>query len=209
MLIHYCLTDNVWLWRRGMFPSSLSLFFFCLFFLETLPDILCLFLFYSLIYSHLQSCSLYQSSLKTVRYVFSHHYDLKAANSLLKSVPSKASSSMWPRSVVVITTAQIHLTKSELRFYAGSNSARGLSEICNGENLREWSRLEIRWKRVSSVNHSAKAIYHLYDHHFRWSMWCDVQDTEGYLKVCTLFRSALLNLTSWHGCDLPPGIIGT
>ena len=42
---------------------------------------------------------------------------------------------LWRRGVVVITTAQLHSTKPELRFCAGSNPARGVSEICNGENL--------------------------------------------------------------------------
>ena len=37
--------------------------------------------------------------------------------------------------VVVITTAQLHLTKSELRFCTDSNPACGVSKICNGENL--------------------------------------------------------------------------
>ena len=37
--------------------------------------------------------------------------------------------------IVVITTAQLHSTKPELRFCAGSNPARGVSEICNGEDL--------------------------------------------------------------------------
>ena len=34
--------------------------------------------------------------------------------------------------------------KPELRFCAGSRPARGVSEIRNGENLWQWSRLEIR-----------------------------------------------------------------
>ena len=42
---------------------------------------------------------------------------------------------MWRRGVVVITTAELHSTKSELRFCAGLNPARGVSEICDGENL--------------------------------------------------------------------------
>ena len=42
---------------------------------------------------------------------------------------------VWRRGVVVITTAQLHSTKSELRFCAGSNPARGVSEIRNGEDL--------------------------------------------------------------------------
>ena len=41
----------------------------------------------------------------------------------------------WHRGVVVITTAQLHSTKLELRFCAGSNPARGVSEIRNGEDL--------------------------------------------------------------------------
>ena len=41
----------------------------------------------------------------------------------------------WRGDVGVNTTAQLHLTTSELRFYAGSNPIRGVSEICDGENL--------------------------------------------------------------------------
>ena len=43
--------------------------------------------------------------------------------------------------VVVITTAQLHSTKPELRF---SNPVRGGLEIRDGEDLWQWSRLEIR-----------------------------------------------------------------
>ena len=42
---------------------------------------------------------------------------------------------MWRRGVVVITTAQLHSTKPKLRFCAGSNPARGVSEIRDGEDL--------------------------------------------------------------------------
>ena len=35
----------------------------------------------------------------------------------------------WRRGVVVIATAQLHSTKPELRFSAGSSPARGVSEI--------------------------------------------------------------------------------
>ena len=37
--------------------------------------------------------------------------------------------------VVVITTAQLHSTKPELRFYVGSNLAGSVSEIWDGEDL--------------------------------------------------------------------------
>ena len=41
----------------------------------------------------------------------------------------------WLCGVAVITTAQLHATKSELRFCAGSNPASSVSEICNDEKL--------------------------------------------------------------------------
>ena len=37
--------------------------------------------------------------------------------------------------IVVITIAQLHSTKPKLQFYAGSNLACSMSEICNDENL--------------------------------------------------------------------------
>ena len=42
---------------------------------------------------------------------------------------------VYRHSVVVITTAQLHSTKPELRFCAGSNPACGVSEIQDGEDL--------------------------------------------------------------------------
>ena len=51
---------------------------------------------------------------------------------------------MWRRVVVVITTAQLYSTKPELRFCTGSISDCGVLEICNGEDLWQWSRMEIR-----------------------------------------------------------------
>ena len=51
---------------------------------------------------------------------------------------------LWRRGVVVITTAQLHPSKPGLRFRTDSNSTRGVSEICDGEDLCQWSQLEIR-----------------------------------------------------------------
>ena len=51
---------------------------------------------------------------------------------------------LWRCGVVVITTAQLHSRKPELRFSTGSNSALNVSEIRDGEDLCKWSRLEIR-----------------------------------------------------------------
>ena len=51
------------------------------------------------------------------------------------SVLMKRKQKLWRRGVVVITTAQLHSTKPELRFCAGSNPARGVLEIHDGEDL--------------------------------------------------------------------------
>ena len=51
---------------------------------------------------------------------------------------------MWRRGVVVFTTAQLHSAKPKLRFCASSNPARGVPEIRDGEDLWQWSQLEIR-----------------------------------------------------------------
>ena len=51
---------------------------------------------------------------------------------------------IWCRGVVVISTAQLHSTKLEIRFCVGSNPARGVSEIRDAEDLWQWSRLKIR-----------------------------------------------------------------
>ena len=58
--------------------------------------------------------------------------------------------------VVVMTTAQLHSTKLELRTCAGLNPARGVSEICDGEDPWQWSQLEITLKLLSLVNHTKK-----------------------------------------------------
>ena len=42
---------------------------------------------------------------------------------------------IWCRGVVVITSAPLHSLKPELRFCAGSNPVRGVSELCDGEDL--------------------------------------------------------------------------
>ena len=55
---------------------------------------------------------------------------------------------LWQRGVVVITAAQLHSTKHELRFCAGSNPACAVSEAGNMAT------------RLSSVNHTKKTIHH-------------------------------------------------
>ena len=44
---------------------------------------------------------------------------------------------LWHRGVVVITTAQLHSTKPEFRFCAGSNPVYGVSEIRDNESITQ------------------------------------------------------------------------
>ena len=54
---------------------------------------------------------------------------------------------------VVITTAQLHSTKPELRFCSGSNPARGVSEICAGEYIKDFKYLQyINWNNILNDN---------------------------------------------------------
>ena len=50
----------------------------------------------------------------------------------------------WHHGVMIITTTQLHLTKAEFRFCTGSNPACDMLDIPNGEDLWQWSQLEIR-----------------------------------------------------------------
>ena len=50
---------------------------------------------------------------------------------------------LWLPRVVVITTAERYSTKAEFRFCAGSNPGRSMLEIRDGEDLWQWSWLEI------------------------------------------------------------------
>ena len=69
---------------------------------------------------------------------------------------------LWHHGVVVITTAQLHSTKPELRFCAGSNPARAGLEIRDGEDLWKWSRLEKRLNtfRRSTIPQKNNSIQH-------------------------------------------------
>ena len=101
---------------------------------------------------------------------------------------------IWRHFVVVATKAQFHSTKSVLKFYTSSNPARGVSEICDGENPWQWSRLEIRRKRLSPVNHSAKAIH--YHHQIYPKLgpkliifgFQDRNSKAEYLEKCSIFE---------------------
>lgn len=65
----------------------------------------------------------------------------------------------WWRGVQVITTAQLHSSRFEFRFWIDLNPTLGESGICNSQNVCHisYTRLEIR------LNHTTKTIY--YCHH--------------------------------------------
>ena len=65
---------------------------------------------------------------------------------------------------MIITTAQLY-SKPELRFYTGSNPARDVSEIHDGENLWQWSRLEIRLNAFRRSTIPQKHHHHHHHHH--------------------------------------------
>ena len=71
---------------------------------------------------------------------------------------------------MIIAAVPFHSTKPELKFCVGINPTRGESMICDGENLDgenlwQWSRLDIRHLFNWATNHFAKEI-HRHHHHF-------------------------------------------
>ena len=63
---------------------------------------------------------------------------------------------LWRRGAVVITTAQLHSTKPELRFRTGSNPARGLLEIPDVANLLTMVPTGNKANCLSLANHTIK-----------------------------------------------------
>ena len=61
-------------------------------------------------------------------------------NCILYFVLTPSKIQLWTWSVVF--SLSLHLNKPELRFCPGLNPARGVSEISDGEDLWQWSRLE-------------------------------------------------------------------
>ena len=79
--------------------------------------------------------------------------------------------------VAVIATALLHSTKPELRFCAGSNPARGISEIPDDEDLWQWSHLGQPYH---------KRIYHKLVIRNKWHFWVV---TYAIKSSCMLFSN--------------------
>ena len=66
---------------------------------------------------------------------------------------------------MVITIAQLHSTKPELMFSAGSNPAQGLSGIGDGKGSLAMVPAGNKAERLLSVNHITKIIHYHHLHH--------------------------------------------
>ena len=74
------------------------------------------------------------------------------------------------RGVVLITFALYNLSKLGLMFCVGSSPVGSVSEIWDGENLGQMSRLKIRINAIrwSIINHPAKAMHYYHHHHYHY-----------------------------------------
>ena len=83
-----------------------------------------------------------------VIWILSYCNGIRTHNHLVRkrtlNLVRKRTRNLWRRGAVVISTAQLHSTKLELRFCICSNPGCSVWEIRDGEDLRQWSRLEIR-----------------------------------------------------------------
>ena len=134
-------------------------------------------------------------NLKTIEISYSSMPNIK---NLIKQHDSKILNNDQDHFLVVITTAQLHSTKSKLRFCTDSKPAWGVLEICYGANLWQWSRLEIRRKRLSSVNHTTNTIHH---HHYR-SCNCRVKEScplnGKCLQQCIVYKAVVITNTTYN-----------
>ena len=89
-------------------------------------------------------CTFFLLERNSTKYFSASYFSKKSVKAEMTHLKPLSESRSWRRGVVVITTAQLHSTKPELKFCAGSNPARGVPEIRDGEDLWQWSRLEIR-----------------------------------------------------------------
>ena len=117
----------------------------------------------------------FSSSLVTVKFLplwWVQRFDCSTINSSSSS-RSSGVVVMWPHGLVVIMTAQLHSTQPELRLCACSNHAFRVPEIRGGEDLWQWSWLEIRLNafRRSTIPQEQLIIHHD-DHRHQRKYFC-------------------------------------
>ena len=110
-----------------------------------------------------------------------------ALNGVTTMIISTCSILLWRHSVVVITTAQLYSTKSELRFCTESNPAHGVSKIRSGEDIWQWLRPEIKLNafRRSTIPRKQFIIIHHHQHlqnkgiKYKMNYWIILQIVNG------------------------------
>ena len=112
----------------------------------------------------LRLCSCYQYFTTSFCYIFS--VDTRRRFNI-----DTMSYNIARRRIAVETTSCVYV----FRFCAGSNFACGVSEVCDCENVWQWYRPEIRLKRPSQVNHSAKRIHHSHHYYCRFFFSFSIQ----------------------------------
>ena len=93
-------------------------------------------------------------------------------DNIVSALAKKRLSTSWRRGVVIISTPQLHSTKSELRLSADSNLAYSVTKIRDAEDLWQWSLARYKAKRLLSVNHITKRIHHHHHHHHHYYHQC-------------------------------------
>ena len=76
----------------------------------------------------------------------------------LFSQVNKETQALWRRSLVAITTAQLHQTVYKSRLWTGSNSHCDMSEFFDNGDFRQWYQPEIKLSRLLSVNHYTEQL---------------------------------------------------
>ena len=99
------------------------------------------------------------------------------------------------RRIVIITTSQLRLFKSELRFCTSSNPADGviMLEISDGENIWQWSWLKYG---ILLVNHTTKTNYHHSSIHQSRKGFHPFRIFQRFIRLIT-WRSALGIRMTW------------
>ena len=113
----------------------------------TVSDVTCNKIFWKSVKPYLSNKGLRSNKITLIEndaFITNGRVISKTMNKLFINTAKNSWKQTWRRGVVVITTAQLHSIKPELRLYAGSNPARSVSEIRDGEDLLQWSCLEIR-----------------------------------------------------------------
>ena len=99
---------------------------------------------------------------------------------------------------MVITTAQLHSSKPELRFSAGSNQARGVSEIRDSQDLWQWSRLEIRLNAFRRLTMPQKPVNSIQIIFLHWK-YLNLQGWSlNFRHVPEKFKDKVLDLSDFN-----------